>query len=397
MTRATRPLLLALLTAVALTACTPAAGPGGGDTAPGAGQAGDATPAGPPLAPPTSPPPSPSPRVFTLAATGDVLPHTPVIASARAYGEASGLAHDFGPMFDPIRALLDGADLALCHLEVPLSRDGTDLTGYPSFNSPPELAGALAGAGYDGCSTASNHSLDRGLDGVVATLDVLDGAGLAHVGTARSQPEDDAAARYEAGGVQVAQISGTYGLNGREVPAEAPWAVDLLDAGALLAEAARARAEGAEFVVASLHWGTEYQAEPTAEQRALAAQLLASPDVDLILGHHAHVVQPVERIGGEVVVYGLGNLLSNQSDRAATQDGVVLTLEVREDLATGGFQVTAVRAVPTWVARPHQVLPAAGPQVDPATPPDLRAQLDASAARTAAVLGPEVQVAGPGG
>ncbi len=345
--------------------------------------------------PPPPPPPPPVPRSFTLAVSGDVLPHQPVVARAWTGG-----SYDFEPMLAPIRPLVEGADLALCHLEVPLSPDGGDLSGYPSFNAPGELAAALATTGYDGCSTASNHALDRQIAGVAATLDVLDAAGLGHAGTARSAEEDDGVVTYDAGGVRVAHLSTTYGLNGRPMPTAAPWAVDLIDADVLLAEAARARASGAEFVVVSLHWGTEYQTAPTEEQRALAGHLLASADVDLLVGHHAHVVQPIERIGDEVVIYGLGNSLSNQSARccpAATQDGVVVALTVEEDLsggAPGPLRVRDVLVTPTWVEHPtYRVLPVPQFLADPATEAGLRAQLEASRARTTEAVGPAVTVA----
>lgn len=331
-----------------------------------------------------------APRAFTLAVTGDLLPHLPVVARARADAAGTGRALDFGPMLAPLRPLIEEADLALCHLEVPLSADGR-LSGYPVFNGPAELATAVAELGYDGCSTASNHSVDRGFAGVGATLDVLDSVGLHHVGTARSPEEDVAAAWYEVEGHRIAQLSATYGLNGLPVPAEAPWSVDLIDPARILGEAAAARAAGADLVVVSLHWGVEYQAEPTAEQRALAAQLLGSPDVDLLVGHHAHVVQPVEWIGDEVVVYGLGNLLSNQSSdccTAATQDGMVVTLSLAQAHDGAGLKVQEVAITPTYVERPtFRVLPVPQLLADPATPPELRAQLETSAARTAAVVG----------
>jgi Bacterial capsule synthesis protein PGA_cap len=349
----------------------------------------------PPPPPPPEPPPPPVARSFTLAVSGDVLPHQPVVV--RAW---NGAGYDFAPMFAPIRPLIESADLALCHLEVPLSHGG-DLSGYPSFNVPGELAAALAATGYDGCSTASNHALDRHVAGVVATLDVLDAAGLGHAGTARSMEEDDAVRTYEPGGIRVAHLAATYGLNGRAVPGDAPWAVDLIDAGVLLADAARARAAGAEFVVVSLHWGAEYQTAPTQEQRALAGQLLASPDIDLLVGHHAHVVQPIEPIGEEVVVYGLGNSLSNQSShccRAGTQDGVVVTLTIEEDLsggAPGRLLVRDVVVTPTWVEHPtYRILPVPQLLADPATEAGLRAQLEASRARTTEAVGPAVTIAG---
>ncbi|WP_255347162.1 CapA family protein [Cellulomonas sp. KRMCY2] len=133
---------------------------------------------------PTPTPTRPPDAVFTLVAAGDVLLHEPVIGSART---ADG--YDFAPLLAPIQPWVAGADLALCHLEVPIAPPGTPTSGYPMFGAPVEITASLAANGWDGCSTASNHSVDRGLAGVVTTLDALDAAGLGHVGTARTAEE----------------------------------------------------------------------------------------------------------------------------------------------------------------------------------------------------------------
>ncbi len=302
------------------------------------------------VAPP--PPDEPDPRSFTVAATGDLLIHSPVWGSAAGFAAGSGEdGYDFRPMFEQVAPVLEAADLSVCHLEVPLSPDSQALSGFPLFNAPWQLAPAVADAGYDTCSTASNHSVDQGSQGVTATLDILDDAGLAHAGTARSAEEAETPRLHDADGVTVGHVAATYGLNGLPLPQ--PWMVDMLDVEAIAANADQARAAGAEFVIASLHWGVEYRREPTDEQRRVAEELLSQEAVDLIVGHHAHVVQPIERVDDRVVVYGLGNFLSNQSAACcvpATQDGIIGLIEVAE-VAPDEFAVDEVHAVPTWVDR----------------------------------------------
>jgi hypothetical protein len=105
-----------------------------------------------------------------LIASGDVLPHGPVLQQVRTYGRRVGRPYDFRPMFADLRPLVAGADLAVCHLEVPLSPSGQHISSWPAFNAPPQLAKALRWAGYDACSTASNHSMDQGPQGVAGTL-----------------------------------------------------------------------------------------------------------------------------------------------------------------------------------------------------------------------------------
>ncbi|OLT23633.1 hypothetical protein BJF78_31950 [Pseudonocardia sp. CNS-139] len=218
----------------------------------------------------------------------------------------------------------------------------------------PQIADALAGAGYDLCSTASNHAMDGGFAGIVRTLDTLDARGLGHSGTFRTEAESRTPHLVDVGGVRVADIAWTFGLNGVPEPAGRTWAVNDFDPrgphlDAVLADAARARAAGADIVVASVHCCTEYTPEPTEAQVAIARTLLASPDVDLVLGHHAHVVQPFERIGGKWVAYGLGNHVAQQSGEARN-DSVIARFTFTRG-PDGRFGVTAAEAIPTRIRR----------------------------------------------
>lgn len=309
----------------------------------------------------------PDPRRFTIAASGDLLIHGGVREQAADNGRQSGQDFDFRPMFDEVRPVLSGVDLAICHLEVPLSADNSVLAGYPLFSAPRELAPAIAHAGFDICSTASNHSMDQGGDGATQTLDLLDDAGVGHAGMARTEDEATTPRVTTVDDVEVAHLSYTYGLNGMPLPQDRPWMVDLIDEDRILADVQRAREAGAEFVIASMHWGVEYQQEPSPDQRGLAEAMLADGGVDLVLGHHAHVVQPITTIEDRYAVFGLGNFLSNQSPgccRPGTQDGVIVVIEVEEvpieevpieraraGEAVGELRVTAVSYLPTWVDR----------------------------------------------
>ncbi|MFB6439441.1 CapA family protein [Streptomyces sp. NPDC056411] len=259
---------------------------------------------------------------FTLLATGDVLPHNEIIRQSGS--NAHGHGHDFRTMFAGVKPVVSGADLAICHMETIYGRDGGPFTGYPSFKSPPEVATALKDAGYDSCSTASNHTLDDGADGVRRTLGAMDAVGLRHAGSARSATEATRVNLLTAGGAKVAQLSYTYGTNGIPLPQGSPWAVNLIDRQKILADARAARKAGADVVVVSIHWGTEWQQPIDEQQRTLARALTASrtggrPDVDLILGTHAHVPQAYEKVNGTWVVYGMGDQLAghmfNHSDQ----------------------------------------------------------------------------------
>lgn len=320
-------------------------------------------------------------RSAVLAFGGDVLIHRGVWEAA-----ATTDGYDFSPMLDPIAPLLSAADLALCHLEVTLGRPGERLSGYPRFRAPAPLAADLAEAGFDGCSVASNHALDHGESGIVATLDALDAAGLGHAGTARSPEEDRAARIYDAGGIAVGHLSYAYGFNGLQPPTGKEWLVDPIDPNRILADATALRAAGAELVVVSLHWGDEYAHDVTAAQQEVAGALDAAPGtVDLVVGHHAHVVQPIAKVGDLWVVWGLGNLLSNNSPACCTTeatDGLVVTVAVgeREDRSVA---VRSITYTPTWNERSgYRVLPAAETLAAGVDDPALAEALRAAWART---------------
>ena len=261
--------------------------------------------------------PAPSaaaPRGFTLVASGDVLPHSSIIDRARFDG--GGKSYDFRPMLAGIRSVVSRADLALCHMETVYGANG-DYTGYPTFKSPPEVAQGLAATGYDGCSTASNHSLDDGSGGIRRTLDALDRAGVRHAGSARTEAEARTVTVLRAGSAKVAHLAYTYDTNGFPLPQGQPWAVNLMDENKILADARAARKAGADVVVVSLHWGTEWQDAPDEQQVTLARDLTAArtgarPDVDLILGTHAHVPQAYEKVNGTWVVYGMGDQIAGE-------------------------------------------------------------------------------------
>ncbi|MEV5594558.1 CapA family protein [Streptomyces sp. NPDC052496] len=254
-----------------------------------------------------------APGGFTLLATGDVLPHTEIIEQARK--DAHGRGHDFGPMLAGVRPLVSGADLAICHMETVYGEDGGPFTGYPAFKAPPQVAAALKATGYDSCSTASNHTLDDGPAGIRRTLNALDAAGVRHAGSARTAGEAARPTLLTAGPAKVAQLAYAYGTNGIAVPEGQPWSVNLIDRDRILADARAARRAGADVVVVSLHWGTEWQQEPDEQQRTLAHALTAArtgdrTDIDLILGTHAHVPQAYEKVNGTWVVYGMGDQLA---------------------------------------------------------------------------------------
>ncbi len=227
-------------------------------------------------------------------------------------------------MLAGVKPYVNAADLAICHLETPLAPERGPFSGYPDFSGPPQIVAALKSTGYDACSTASNHTLDQGSAGIGRTLAALDQAGIAHAGSARSPAESRRITLLRVHGVQVAFLSYAYGFNGHTYPGGQTWRANRIDVRTIEDDARRARGLGAQVVITALHWGTEYQQAPSAQQRQLAPVLAKSGVIDLIISHHSHVVEPIQRIGRVWVVYGLGNLIAFHSTPGlANQEGLL--------------------------------------------------------------------------
>ncbi|MDR2453058.1 MAG: CapA family protein [Bifidobacteriaceae bacterium] len=304
-----------------------------------------------PTAAKSAPPAAIEQLTVTLAFGGDLLTHQPVNRSAAAGGD-----YDFTPLLAGVDPWIQGADLAICQLEVPLAPPGQAPTGYPLFAAPAALARDLAEQGWDGCTTSSNHSLDQGWAGVRHTIETLTANGLGYAGTALSAADSELPQLYRltlgAESITVAHIAFTYGTNGLPLPAGQPWCVNTpIALDRVVAQAAAARAAGADIVVAAIHAGVEYRTTPTAEQREIAQRLAASGLIDAMIGDHPHVAEPIELVPGGVdgngmwTIYSMGNFLSNQTDAVVgpnTDTGAVVYLTAAKGPA--GAAVTAM----TW-------------------------------------------------
>ncbi|MBN9619205.1 MAG: CapA family protein, partial [Actinobacteria bacterium] len=295
--------LAPLLALVVLAGCTSSSAPSrpSGSSTP-------ATPATSTGSARSTPRPAPSsssapatPRTATVLGSGDVLIHPQLWEQAQADARAEGRSgYDFGPMYASIAPDVRSADLAICEMETPLAPPQGPFVGWPDFNAPPQVLTALKGVGYKSCTTASNHTLDQGYTGLKRTLDELDAAGLKHTGSARSPREATTPLIITLpNGVRIGQLAYSFNFNGHEPPAGQAWEANLTDVPTILAAARRMKQAGADIVVLSMHWGTEYDHLATQLQKDEAAALLASPDIDLILGDHAHVIQPAQKIDGK--------------------------------------------------------------------------------------------------
>ena len=291
--------------------------------------------------------PKPRPINLTISVSGDLLVHEAIWKVASDYAHGKGF--NFVPILARIRPFIKGADLALCHLETPLMSGAP--VGYPVFRTPPSLAHAIKVTGCDVCSTASNHTLDHGQDGINSTIAVLRRNGIKHAGSATSAKQSRRITILKAKGVKVAFLAYTQISNGQAVPN--PWSVNWAEGPRIIADAKRARRLGADVVIVTLHWGQEFQSKPSALQLGLAATLSHSSAITAVVGQHAHVVQPIRYVGGRLVLFGEGNLLANQGAFAglvpASRDGLIGLLRIRVN-PDGHAHLRRIDYVPTYVS-----------------------------------------------
>ena len=263
-------------------------------------------------------------KQIKLLFVGDLMQHQAQIdAALRPDG-----SYDYTHCFSLVKDRITKADLAIGNLEVTLG--GEPYRGYPQFSAPDEYLYALRDIGFDILGTANNHSLDRYRRGLERTLMLIDSIGLKSLGTYRNAT--DRSNRYplliEKNGIRIAFLCATYGTNG--FTTTYPNIVNSLDREELAEDIRTAHTMGADAIIALVHWGNEYQQQPSSEQRDLA-QWLIEQGVDHIIGSHPHVVQPIEQVpysdypNHHVVAYSLGNYVSNMS---IAHGDVGLTLEI---------------------------------------------------------------------
>lgn len=262
--------------------------------------------------PPSSPAevtPSAEPVSITLNVSGDLLWHDSYFSMAAQEAASRGeQGMDFYPFVESAANYVSAADWAICQNEVPYAEAGGPYSGYPMFQAPPDAAKAVAKAGWDMCTTVSNHTMDGGWAGLVRTKDVLEAQGVVPAGTHRTPEEAAEPLIVDIKGAKVGFISQTYGLNGIPKAEGKDWSVDILDADKAIADAKKAKEAGADIVVVHMHAGDEMNHQPNQQQLDFAERVTASPDVDFVYGQHAHVSQPITKVNGKWVVYGTGNV-----------------------------------------------------------------------------------------
>lgn len=285
---------------------------------------------------------------ISLAAVGDILIHGTVYKDAKTSN-----GYDFKPNLASVKHLLQNPDITIANQETIIGGNEIGLSTYPQFNSPYEVADALLDAGVDIVSIANNHTLDRGEKAVLNATNYFNKIGMEYVGGYRDLVDKERIRVLNRNGIRIAFLSYTYGTNGIPVPSGKEYLVNLIDPEKIKADIAAAK-QVADVLAVSMHWGNEYQLFPNEVQKSLA-KMLANEGVDLIIGHHPHVLQPMEWITTEdghktFVVYSLGNFLSGQVKNYKDIGGV-LQINITKQLKDNQSEVTlhSPQFTPTYV------------------------------------------------
>ena len=289
---------------------------------------------------------------FTMTAIGDTLCHNTQYWDAY---NSSTKQYDFSYVYDDIKDYTSSADITIGSLETTFAGEDRGYSNYPVFNSPDSLATGLKDIGVDVISLAGNHALDYGYSGICRTIDVLDNVGISHLGTYKSAEDQDKILIKDVKGVKIAFINYTYGTNGIPVPSDKPYCLNLIDKDLISKQIKQAKEQNVDMIVACMHWGTEYKTSANDEQKELADFLFKS-GVDIILGNHPHVIEPMEKktitlddgsTKDVFVVYALGNFTADQRAEI-TRDSAILNLDITKD-SDGKILINRVSYVPIYM------------------------------------------------
>ena len=288
-----------------------------------------------------------------MVAIGDIMCHN------SQYKDAYDLktnTYDFSYVFSDVKQYINSADIAIGNLETTFAGKERGYSNYPRFNTPEQLAQNLKDFGIDVVSTANNHCMDTNYTGLVSTLKYLDEVGISHTGTNETAEKQNEILLKDVNGIKIAFLAFTYGTNGITIPSDKSFAVNLIDEDFILKQINLAKEQNPDLICVSIHWGIEYQLKQNSEQEKLK-DLLFNNGVDIILGSHPHVLQPMEKQtitleDGSTkdcfVIYSLGNFMSGQT-KENTRSSVILSLDITKNGENGQTKLNKVEYIPIYM------------------------------------------------
>ncbi len=338
MSHLTKRFLRTFVTSVLSLALLPGIGACGFGASDAASQTAAATQ--PATATPTPTETTPQTQTYTdeLFLTGDLLMHKPVYTDGL---QADG-TYNYTSMFTDLSDMAQGYDLKYYNQESILGGTQLGLSSYPCFNSPQEAGDAMVADGFNLVSTANNHSLDKGEAGIQSSVEYWkkqEKYDVHMAGTYESADEQDDIHVYAKNGITYSFLSWTYGCNGLKPPSGKDYLVDMYpDRVDEMLNQVREADQRSDVVIVAMHWGIEYQFDPSDEQKTLAQQL-ADAGADIIIGNHPHVIEPVQWLndGKTICYYAMGNMISSQREektRIGMVGGVTITKTVTDGTTT---------------------------------------------------------------
>lgn len=288
-----------------------------------------------------------------MSVIGDIMCHNSQYKDAY---DTNKNTYDFSYVFKDIKQYINSADISIGNLETTFAGKERGYSNYPRFNTPEQLAANLKDLGIDVLSTANNHCMDTNYTGLVSTLKYLDEAGIDHTGTNETAEKQNEILVKDVNGIKIAFLSFTYGTNGIPIPSDKSFAVNLIDEELILSQIKLAKEQNPDLICVSMHWGIEYQLKQNSEQEKLK-DLLFNNGVDIILGSHPHVLQPMEKQTVTLedgstkdcfVIYSLGNFMSGQT-KENTRNSVILNIDITKNGETGQTKLDKVEYIPIYM------------------------------------------------
>ena len=285
----------------------------------------------------------------SLAVTGDIMVHS--YQYEEAYDQSTG-KYDFMHNFTDMKKYFDSADYSIGNFETVLAGEDVGISDYPCFNTPDSFLDSLKYSGIDFVTTANNHCMDKGTDGLLRTIDKLDEYGFDHTGTYKDEESRNEVFVKDINGITFAFLSYTYGTNGR--PVKNPWNVNILDEELIKSDIEKAKELNPDFIVVLPHMGVEYEIYPREEFKEWA-DFMFNCGADIILASHPHVLQPMEvreitKDDGSTrngfIIYSLGNFISSQTTPPRNA-GIIINLDF-EKKGIEKAELTKVSFIPVW-------------------------------------------------
>ncbi len=284
-------------------------------------------------------------KELTLIMAGDALLHSHVYKDAQHMitqdNKQNQITYNFNKMFNNIKSIIQNYDLAFYNQETILGGKELGLSSYPSFNSPQEFGDCMIDLGFNIVSLANNHTLDRGEKAIQSSLKYWENKPALTAGSYKSFEDRNTPRIYKKNDIKYTMLAYTYGTNGIKIPKNKEYLVNVYNKDMLKDDIAKIR-DKVDLLIVSMHWGNEYQFLPSKEQEEFA-KFLAEQNVDIIIGNHPHVIQPIEWINNTLVIYSLGNMISAQKG-LERRIGMLVGIKIKKDSKTNLIKLTDLHA-----------------------------------------------------